>query len=155
MPAGTQPASALLFSALVIVGLTYLLVSWSVRLRLVAQPRADRWHGQATPNTGGLAILTSSAAGYCLFAWVQYPAIALCGVFVSLLGFLDDRVPLRPLAKFAGQSIAVLAVIGASAGLVSYTMPVGVLVIAASWNNATKPACPSSSWMWACESGKG
>jgi UDP-GlcNAc:undecaprenyl-phosphate GlcNAc-1-phosphate transferase len=37
--------------------------------------------------------------------------IAVCAGFVSLLGFLDDRVQLRPLGKFAGQSVAVIIVI--------------------------------------------
>jgi UDP-GlcNAc:undecaprenyl-phosphate GlcNAc-1-phosphate transferase len=37
--------------------------------------------------------------------------IAACAGFISLLGFLDDRVQLRPLGKFAGQSVAVIIVI--------------------------------------------
>lgn len=87
-------------------GLTWLLARWSIRLRLVAQPRADRWHGKATPNTGGLAILAAVISCYCAFVWDHYRLIALCAAFVSLLGFLDDRVQLRPLVKLVGQSIA-------------------------------------------------
>lgn len=105
------PAWAFLFAALLSGGLTYLLVRWSIWLRLVAQPRADRWHGKATPNTGGLAILIASACGYLSFAAGQYREIAVCAGFVSLLGFLDDRVQLRPLVKFACQSVAVIIVI--------------------------------------------
>jgi UDP-GlcNAc:undecaprenyl-phosphate GlcNAc-1-phosphate transferase len=105
------PAWAFLSAALLSSGLTYLLVQWSVRLRLVAQPRADRWHGKATPNTGGFAILVASAFCYCYFSSGHYPVIAICGAFVSLLGFLDDRVQLRPALKFAGQSVAVVVVI--------------------------------------------
>ena len=90
---------------------TYLLIRWSVRLRLVAQPRSDRWHGEATPNTGGLAILFASVFCYFLFAPGRYAVVAVCAGLVSLLGFLDDRVQLRPLLKFAGQSVAVIVVI--------------------------------------------
>jgi UDP-GlcNAc:undecaprenyl-phosphate GlcNAc-1-phosphate transferase len=106
------PAWAFLSAALLSSGLTYLLVHWSVRLRLVAQPRADRWHKKVTPNTGGLAVLIASACCYLFFAPSQYPVIAVCAGFVSLLGLLDDLVQLRPLVKFAGQSVAVIIVIG-------------------------------------------
>jgi UDP-GlcNAc:undecaprenyl-phosphate GlcNAc-1-phosphate transferase len=105
------PACAFLCAALLGSGLTWLLVRWSVRLGLVAQPRADRWHAKATPNTGGLAITIASAGCYLFFALGQYPVIAACAGFVSLLGFLDDRVQLRPRVKFAGQAAAVIVVI--------------------------------------------
>lgn len=111
MSTSMLPALAFFSAALLSVGLTYLLVCWSVRLRLVAHPRADRWHGKATPNTGGLAILIASVCCYCFFASAQNRLIAICAVFVSLLGFLDDRVQLRPMVKFAGQSVAVTIVI--------------------------------------------
>jgi UDP-GlcNAc:undecaprenyl-phosphate GlcNAc-1-phosphate transferase len=80
-------------------------------LRLIAEPRADRWHGAATPNTGGLAILIASACCYLAFASDRYPVIALCAASICMLGFFDDRVQLRPLVKFAGQSAAVVVVI--------------------------------------------
>jgi UDP-GlcNAc:undecaprenyl-phosphate GlcNAc-1-phosphate transferase len=105
------PVPAFVVAVFLSCGLTYVLVRWSVRPRLVAQPRADRWHRKATPNTGGLAILIASACCYCLFAWPRYPAVALCAVFISGLGFLDDRVQLCPLVKLAGQSVAAVVVI--------------------------------------------
>ena len=107
----TTQALAFLSAVLLSCGLTYLLVRWSLRLRLVAQPRSDRWHGKATPNTGGLAILIASACCYLCFASDHYRIVAVCGAFISLLGFLDDRVQLRPLVKFGGQSVAVVIVI--------------------------------------------
>ena len=107
----TTQALAFLSAVLLSCGLTYLLVRWSLRLRLVAQPRSDRWHGKATPNTGGLAILIASTCCYLCFASDHYRIVAVCGAFISLLGFLDDRVQLRPLVKFGGQSVAVVIVI--------------------------------------------
>lgn len=104
-------ACAFTSAAVLSSGLTYLLIRRSFRLRLVAQPRADRWHGEPTPNTGGLAILVASACGYCAFVSPRYALIAICAACVSLLGFLDDRVQLRPLIKFAGQSVAAIVVI--------------------------------------------
>jgi UDP-GlcNAc:undecaprenyl-phosphate GlcNAc-1-phosphate transferase len=118
----TLPTWAFLYAALLSSGLTYLLVRWGGRLRLVAQPRADRWHGKATPNTGGLAILIASGSCYFLFSnGHQYPVIAVCAGLLSLLGFVDDRVQLRPLVKLAGQSAAVIAVI--SGGVVFRVTP--------------------------------
>lgn len=121
MPASALPSIAFLVASLLGCGLTYLLVRWSVRLRLVAQPRVDRWHGRPTPNTGGLAILIASACCYCVLAPGRYPLIAVCAAFVSLLGFLDDRVQLRPLVKLAGQSVAVVAII--ADGVVFHATP--------------------------------
>jgi UDP-GlcNAc:undecaprenyl-phosphate/decaprenyl-phosphate GlcNAc-1-phosphate transferase len=115
------PAIAFLATLAASCGLTYLLVRWSFRLRLVEQPRVDRWHRRPTPNTGGLAILAAAAAAYCLFAPGQYLLIAVAAAFVSVLGFLDDRVQLKPLLKFGGQSVAVVAVI--AGGLVFHATP--------------------------------
>jgi UDP-GlcNAc:undecaprenyl-phosphate GlcNAc-1-phosphate transferase len=105
------PARAFIFAALLSGGLTWLLVIWSHRLRLVAQPRADRWHRNVTPNTGGLAILIASACCYLYFDLGQYRVVAACAAFVALLGFLDDRVQLRPVFKLAGQAAAAIVLI--------------------------------------------
>jgi len=83
----------------------------STRLRLVAVPRADRWHSQPTPNSGGIAILISCAIVYGIAGRGQYGSIAFFAGAVSILGLIDDRVGLRPLVKFAGQSIAAIGVI--------------------------------------------
>jgi UDP-GlcNAc:undecaprenyl-phosphate GlcNAc-1-phosphate transferase len=106
-----SPALAFVSAAILSCGLTWLLVHASLRLRLVAQPRADRWHGKATPNTGGLAILIAFACCYLCFASGQYRIVAICAGSVALFGFLDDRIQLRPLVKLAGQSIAAVVVI--------------------------------------------
>jgi UDP-N-acetylmuramyl pentapeptide phosphotransferase/UDP-N-acetylglucosamine-1-phosphate transferase len=55
--------------------------------------------------------LIASACCYLCFASDHYRIVAVCGAFISLLGFLDDRVQLRPLVKFGGQSVAVVIVI--------------------------------------------
>lgn len=91
--------------------LSYCLARWSGRLRLVAKPRPDRWHERPTPNTGGLGILIGCAAAYFLFAKTGYGTVAGSAAFVSLLGFVDDRVQLPPYAKLAGQTAAAAIVI--------------------------------------------
>ena len=91
--------------------LTYLLVRFSVRMKLVAGPRSDRWHKAPTPNTGGVAIVLSCALVFAFAAPGRYGSVALASAGVALLGFVDDRVRLRPSVKFMGQSLAALAVI--------------------------------------------
>lgn len=115
------PVWAFLSAALLSSGLTWLLVHASLRLRLVAQPRTDRWHGKATPNTGGLAILIAFACCYLCFASGQYRIIAICSGSLALFGFLDDRIQLPPLVKLAGQSVAAVLVI--ASGVTVHSTP--------------------------------
>ena len=101
------------------VTLCYPLTRWSAKLRLTAEPRPDRWHKTATPNTGGVGILTASTACFLLFAPSGYRVVALCAASIALLGFLDDRFDFPPLAKLIGQTAAasVLVVFGTTVQL--------------------------------------
>lgn len=55
--------------------------------------------------------MTACAVAYLLFAHRGYSTIAVCAGFISLLGFVDDRVQLPPKAKLAGQTAATVVVI--------------------------------------------
>jgi UDP-GlcNAc:undecaprenyl-phosphate GlcNAc-1-phosphate transferase len=123
MPAYMNFGAAFAVAALLSCGLTGMLIRWSTRLRLVARPRVDRWHAQPTPNTGGLAILISAACCYWLFSERQHPLIAICAALISILGFVDDRVQLRPSLKLAGQAAAAVAVV--AGGVVFQATPWG------------------------------
>ena len=92
-------------------GLTFALIRLSRRLHLIAEPRPDRWHQTPTPNTGGVAVFLTCATFYALFAWKQHPAVAAAAAAIAGLGFLDDRLQLRPLTKFLAQSACVAVVI--------------------------------------------
>jgi UDP-GlcNAc:undecaprenyl-phosphate GlcNAc-1-phosphate transferase len=100
-----------LLAALLGCGLTFILARWSVRLRLVAESRIDRWHKKPTPNTGGVAIMLACAASYLAFGFEHYRVVALGSALIGLLGFVDDRVQLRPLMKLAGQAVVVVILI--------------------------------------------
>lgn len=102
---------AAVFSGALSAALCFCFARWSGRLRLVAKPRPDRWHEQPTPNTGGMGILIGCAVAYFLFAGTAYSTIAACAGFISLLGFVDDRVQLPPMAKLVGQATAATIVI--------------------------------------------
>ena len=108
MPSNALPIMA--GAALLSAALTCLLVRFSLRLRLIAQPRLDRWHKLPTPNTGGLAVFLTCVLLYTIFAWGRYPMIATAAAGIAVLGFLDDRMQLRPLVKFLAQSVCVIAV---------------------------------------------
>lgn len=102
-------------------GLCYGLARWSTRLRLVAQPRPDRWHKTPTPNTAGLGVLIACACSYLLFSENGFGAIASGAAFISVVGFIDDRLQLRPIVKLAGQLAAALLLI--ASGAVLYLTP--------------------------------
>ena len=106
---GLLAATAAALSA----ALTFLCIRVSARLSLNANPRADRWHKSPTPNTGGVAVFLSCAILYLVVARGRYPIVAAAAASMALLGFLDDRIQLRPIIKFGAQSIAVVAVIAA------------------------------------------
>src|SRR5262245_40684166 len=105
------------------LGLTAALIRFSERLRLIAKPRADRWHSVPTANTGGVAIVLSVVLAYGLANTHRYDLIAALSVLIALLGFFDDRLQLRPAAKFLGQSVIILCVIAAGIKLPLTNIP--------------------------------
>lgn len=99
-------------TATVSAALTAALIRSSARLRLVATPRADRWHRNITPNTGGIAILLSCILAYLVVGGSgHYGHIAVAGAVMSLIGILDDRIQLRPVLKLAAQTLVTIALL--------------------------------------------
>src|SRR5438105_1863344 len=81
------------------------------RWKLVAKPRADRWHKRPTALFGGVAIFLAF-----VFSFLADPPTSLhgdallliCSSAMFVLGLVDDVVHLKPYAKLVGQ-IAVSA----------------------------------------------
>jgi UDP-GlcNAc:undecaprenyl-phosphate/decaprenyl-phosphate GlcNAc-1-phosphate transferase len=82
-------------------------------LGAVVPPRADRWHDHPTPTMGGVAIAGATALGFLavivrpdvlpwLDTWVPVPLAALA---MFVVGVLDDRLQLSPLAKLVSSLI--------------------------------------------------
>jgi UDP-GlcNAc:undecaprenyl-phosphate GlcNAc-1-phosphate transferase len=86
--------------------LTRLQIKVNSWLGLTASPRADRWHVLPTPSSGGLAIFLSCAVAYWLACPGRYPRIAMAVAALWIIGFLDDRLRLRPSLKLAAQVAA-------------------------------------------------
>lgn len=81
-------------------------------------PDPRKHHPEPTPLLGGVAVALAAALGMILAkvlfrADVEWPrAGVLFGALLSLtLGLVDDRRPMRPLGKLAGQIAAALALI--------------------------------------------
>jgi UDP-GlcNAc:undecaprenyl-phosphate GlcNAc-1-phosphate transferase len=79
----------------------------------VVPPRADRWHDHPTPTMGGVAIASATALGFLAViirpdvlpwpdTWVPVPLAALA---MFVVGVLDDRLQLSPLAKLVSSLI--------------------------------------------------
>ena len=77
----------------------------------VVPPRPDRWHTSPTPTLGGVAIVVGTAAGYAAILarpdllgvptdWYPVPLAAFA---MFIVGILDDRLQLSPLAKLVAS----------------------------------------------------
>lgn len=110
-----QPAEmsliVMLLSAVLAGALTWMQIRRSVALRLTAAPRADRWHKRPTPTSGGVAVFLSCAAVYAFAGNGRYSPVAAGTALIALLGFIDDRVQLKPAWKLAGQAVAAAGVV--------------------------------------------
>jgi UDP-GlcNAc:undecaprenyl-phosphate GlcNAc-1-phosphate transferase len=74
------------------------------RLGYVCKPRHDRWHRQATPLFGGVAI----AMAVLLLAAIHLNlreiwVLALGGAAIFIVGLTDDLISLKPYAKLIAQ----------------------------------------------------
>jgi UDP-GlcNAc:undecaprenyl-phosphate GlcNAc-1-phosphate transferase len=111
-----MPSPEMLTAVVILTGLssallTFGLIRLNPGLRWSAAPRSDRWHSQATPNSGGVAIFLSCALAYAIAFRGAYSPVAVGGVAIFLLGFLDDRLRLSPVPKLLVQcAIAALVV---------------------------------------------
>lgn len=75
------------------------------RLRLVAQPKADRWHSNATPLLGGIAVYgaTMAAAGPQAWATSELLPVLVGATAIFIVGIVDDFTRLKPATKLIAQ----------------------------------------------------
>jgi len=79
----------------------------------VVPPRADRWHSEPTPTMGGVAIAVAAVLGFGVIVGESHamipPAgwlpIPLAAIAMFVVGVLDDRFQLSPLAKLVASLI--------------------------------------------------
>jgi len=104
---------AFLISMLACVALCALVRRTAPAIGAVVPPRADRWHSEPTPTMGGVAIAAAAVLGFGVIvgqahavippaAWLPIP---LAAIAMFVVGVLDDRFQLSPLAKLVASLI--------------------------------------------------
>ena len=73
------------------------------RLRLVAQPKLDRWHKRPTPMLGGIAIAIPPLAGAGFLAPAELLLPLLCCGLMFVVGLTDDIWQLKPATKLIAE----------------------------------------------------
>ncbi len=116
------------FAAVFGVGLTVALIgtplaaAWGRRRGLVDRPGPRRWHRGTIPRTGGIALFVAFMAAALLSQWLPVPrqdpkeltrflGIAVGSTFLFVVGYIDDRLELRPGPQYLFQVVAGLIAI--------------------------------------------
>jgi UDP-GlcNAc:undecaprenyl-phosphate/decaprenyl-phosphate GlcNAc-1-phosphate transferase len=96
------------FAFAISAALTPLVARWARARGLVAMPRQDRWHQQATPLLGGIAIYAASTAAILWFGPHDTRLAGLVGggTLLFVIGLIDDFRHLRPHTKLIAQILA-------------------------------------------------
>ena len=90
------------------LALTLLVRGGARKLKLVAKPRADRWHKKPTALYGGVGIFAAFLVSYLVRRPAHVPGdtlLVVCATGMFVLGLVDDAVQLKPYAKLVGQII--------------------------------------------------
>jgi UDP-GlcNAc:undecaprenyl-phosphate/decaprenyl-phosphate GlcNAc-1-phosphate transferase len=108
----------------------------------VVPPRPDRWHRAPTPTMGGIAIASATVLGFAaIAAWptlvvepMPWAAVLLAALAMFVVGVLDDRLQLSPLAKLvASLVIGAFLVFALSGAQPEGAMPLGYTLVAIVW----------------------
>jgi UDP-GlcNAc:undecaprenyl-phosphate GlcNAc-1-phosphate transferase len=86
---------------------TFVVRTLARRFKLVAKPRADRWHKKPTALYGGVGIFLAFLASTLTMREVPHipggNLLVLCAGGMFVLGLVDDAIHLKPYAKLVGQ----------------------------------------------------
>src|SRR5712691_5411181 len=106
----------------------------------VVPPRADRWHNRPTPTMGGVAFAAGTllpfAAGVTLIVtdptgmWLP---VVLAAAAMFVVGVLDDRLQLSPLAKLVSSLIIGAFLVFALTNPGPAGLPPGHTLVATVW----------------------
>ncbi len=104
-----------LVGSLISVAACGLVRIWALRIGAVVYPRNDRWHQSPRPLLGGLGIVIGTLAGLAIGGRPPYEVLIIAGAALAMhvVGLLDDRISLSPLAKLvASLACGALVVFG-------------------------------------------
>ena len=120
------------------LGLTPLTRQIARRFGMMDAPSARKVHGTPIPLMGGLAIYGAFVLALVLFDhWPQYilelSVILVSATWLAFIGLLDDRMDLRPWAKFPAQALAALLIIAVGVHVELFSVPLLNWVVTFVW----------------------
>ena len=111
----------------------FVLLSPSVRERIVAAPVAHRWHDTPTPSFAGIpmfiAVVVAVFVGGGLGEPVANALVVGAGV-LFVTGLVDDIADIRPLTKLAGQTTGAVAAVAIAAPPLGLTLFQSLVTVA-------------------------
>lgn len=128
-------ASTFFVAAIIAFVLSPAVARFAVRIQAVSPTTRDRWHRQATPTLGGVAI-AAGTLGAVLATGARDPdttAVASVAFTMLVLGLVDDRVRLRPTAKLVGSLAAGAALVFFLSGIGNRLPSAPVVLFAVAW----------------------
>lgn len=142
MNAGLTFGLAFAVATVAAVALGALVRRVSVSVGAVVPPRPDRWHSAPTPTMGGIAIAGATLAGFCAVALTGLPLpipaswiyVLLAALAMFVVGILDDRLQLSPIAKLvASLAIGAFLVFALAGGEPAGALPSWYTLVGTVW----------------------
>ena len=108
----------------------------------VVPPRPDRWHSAPTPTMGGIAIAGATACGLAVAAFSPgtlaqpeaWLPVALAAFAMFVVGVLDDRLQLSPVAKLVSSlAIGAFLVFALAGAEPEGALPTGYTLVGTIW----------------------
>ena len=120
------------------LGLTPLTRQIARRFGIMDAPSARKVHGTPIPLMGGLAMYGAFVLALLLFdGWPQFimemSVIIISATWLAFIGLLDDRMDLRPWAKFPAQALAALLTIAAGIHVNLFDAPLLNWIVSFVW----------------------
>lgn len=109
----------------------------ALRVGAVDKPVERSVHTEPKPYLGGLAIYAAFALAVLLTIGTQAPGIAgilVGGLFILVLGIVDDVFRLSPRIKLLGQIAAALILVAYGVRIDWLTNPLGGLIVLGRWS---------------------
>ena len=110
----TNPFALGAVSLVVAAVFTYFVRALARRYDFVAKPKSDRWHQKPTAMLGGAAIFFSTLLMYAAFVPKTRESLIVLagGIFLFIVGLLDDILNIKPYQKLVGQLFGAVVVTG-------------------------------------------
>ncbi|MDW4159176.1 MraY family glycosyltransferase [Staphylococcus saprophyticus] len=120
----------IIFSMIVSLILTPIVIKVSHKLGIVDQPNFRKVHTKPISVLGGTVILLSFLVGI----WLGHPIetevkpLVIGSVLIYLVGLIDDIYDLKPIMKLLGQVIAALVVVYYGVTIDFISLPIGPMI---------------------------